>query len=119
MNVIGENLASFFIFRLWRNWTAGRCVIRTFIGHSQGISCVQFDSNRIVSGSSDSTIRIWDIKTNVGSVGSMTLTGHSGTVRCLHLDRNRLASGIDIEKLIEYLYTAPQNYTATQNFRVW
>ncbi|KAI1714787.1 WD domain, g-beta repeat domain-containing protein [Ditylenchus destructor] len=82
-------------YRLWRNWHAGRCVIRNFTGHDQGVSCVQFDSQRIVSGSTDSTIRIWDLKTNnnIGSVGQMTLTGHSQTVRCLHLQNGRLASG--------------------------
>lgn len=25
-------------YRLWRNWHAGRCVIRTFQGHTQGIT---------------------------------------------------------------------------------
>uniref|UniRef100_A0A914XB47 F-box domain-containing protein n=1 Tax=Plectus sambesii TaxID=2011161 RepID=A0A914XB47_9BILA len=79
-------------YRLWRNWYAGRCVVRTFEGHTQGISCVQFDADRIVSGSSDNTIRLWDIRTNCG-LGTMTLTGHSATVRCLRLDGNRLASG--------------------------
>lgn len=80
---------------MWRNWHAGRCVIRTFVGHDQGVSCVQLDDQRIISGSSDSTIRIWDLKTNNhgGSLGQMTLTGHSATVRCLHLNNNRLASG--------------------------
>ncbi|KHN78404.1 F-box/WD repeat-containing protein 7 [Toxocara canis] len=81
-------------YRLWSNWHAGRCVIRTFQGHTQGISCVQFDSERIVSGSSDNTIRLWDIKNGVvPGLGTMTLTGHSDTVRCLHLNGSRLASG--------------------------
>uniref|UniRef100_A0A915BF89 OBG-type G domain-containing protein n=1 Tax=Parascaris univalens TaxID=6257 RepID=A0A915BF89_PARUN len=81
-------------YRLWCNWHAGRCVIRTFEGHTQGISCVQFDSERIVSGSSDNTIRLWDIKNGaVPGLGTMTLTGHSDTVRCLHLNGSRLASG--------------------------
>uniref|UniRef100_A0AAF5PID6 F-box domain-containing protein n=2 Tax=Wuchereria bancrofti TaxID=6293 RepID=A0AAF5PID6_WUCBA len=81
-------------YRLWRNWHAGRCVIRTFEGHTQGISCVQFDGDRIVSGSSDNTIRVWDMKSSaMPGLGTMTLTGHSDTVRCLHLSGNRLASG--------------------------
>uniref|UniRef100_A0A158R5C8 F-box domain-containing protein n=1 Tax=Syphacia muris TaxID=451379 RepID=A0A158R5C8_9BILA len=85
-------------YRLYRNWHAGRCVVRTFQGHSQGISCVQFDDERIVSGSSDGTIRLWDIRdrrssTVYGRLGTMTLTGHSDIVRCLHLNGSRLASG--------------------------
>lgn len=79
-------------FRLWRNWTKGHCHVRTFSGHTQGISCVQFDDTRIVSGSSDKTIKVWDIRTN-SPWAVMTLVGHSGTVRCLHLEGNRLVSG--------------------------
>lgn len=57
-----------------------------------GISCVQFDDTRIVSGSSDKTIKVWNIRTN-SPWGVQTLTGHFGTVRCLILDGNRLVSG--------------------------
>lgn len=45
-------------YRLRNNWLKGRCTVRTFEGHSQGISCVQFDDTRIVSGSSDKTIKV-------------------------------------------------------------
>uniref|UniRef100_A0A915KXB9 F-box domain-containing protein n=1 Tax=Romanomermis culicivorax TaxID=13658 RepID=A0A915KXB9_ROMCU len=79
-------------YRWWRNWNKGRCVVRTFEGHTQGISCVQFDEDHIVSGSSDSTIKVWDIRTN-NPLAVMNLTGHSATVRCLQLDGNHLASG--------------------------
>lgn len=79
-------------FRLWRNWMRGQCHVRTFTGHTQGISCVQFDDTRIVSGSSDKTIKVWDIRTN-SPWSVMSLVGHSGTVRCLHLEGNRLVSG--------------------------
>ena len=44
-------------FKLKRSWLAGQCHVRTFEGHSAAISCVQFDSGRIVSGSHDKTIR--------------------------------------------------------------
>ncbi|KAK6009595.1 WD domain, G-beta repeat protein, partial [Ostertagia ostertagi] len=82
-------------YRLWRNWHAGRCVVRTFTGHTQGITCVQFDDDRIVSGSSDTTIRIWDLRgsSDVGNLGTMALNGHSATVRCLDLNGNVLVSG--------------------------
>ena len=45
-------------FRLRNNWLGGRCNVRTFEGHTQGVSCVQFDDTRIVSGSSDKTIKV-------------------------------------------------------------
>ena len=79
-------------YKLRRCWLNGQCHVRTFEGHTGGISCVQFDSSRIVSGSHDKTIRVWNIKTN-SPWSVMTLTGHSGEVRCLHLEGNRVASG--------------------------
>ncbi|XP_054751158.1 F-box/WD repeat-containing protein 7-like [Lytechinus pictus] len=79
-------------YRLRRNWLKGYCTVRTFEGHTQGISCVQFDDTRIVSGSSDKTIKVWNIRTN-SPWSVQTLVGHSGTVRCLHLEGNRLVSG--------------------------
>ncbi|CAG2220949.1 FBXW7 [Mytilus edulis] len=79
-------------YRLRQNWLNGRCTVRTFEGHSQGISCVQFDDTRIVSGSSDKTIKVWNIRTNA-PWSVQTLVGHSGTVRCLHLEGKRLVSG--------------------------
>lgn len=79
-------------FKLQQNWLKGNCFVRTFEGHTQGITCVQFDKTRIVSGSSDKTIKVWSTKTNT-SWAALTLRGHSGTVRCLHLDDNQLISG--------------------------
>lgn len=79
-------------FRLRNNWLRGKCNVRTFEGHTQGISCVQFDDTRIVSGSSDKTIKVWNIRTN-SPWSVQTLVGHSGTVRCLFLEGNRLVSG--------------------------
>ncbi|XP_066285294.1 F-box/WD repeat-containing protein 7-like [Branchiostoma lanceolatum] len=77
---------------LRRNWLQGTCTVKTFDGHTQGISCVVFDDTRIVSGSSDKTIKVWNIRTNT-PWSVLTLAGHSGTVRCLHLEGNTLVSG--------------------------
>ncbi|CAI8051428.1 Probable E3 ubiquitin ligase complex SCF subunit sconB [Geodia barretti] len=79
-------------FRIRRNWLKGFCNVRTFEGHTQGISCIQFDDTRIVSGSWDKTIRC-GIDAQNTAWAALTLTGHSGTVRCLHLHDNRLVSG--------------------------
>ena len=79
-------------WKLKRAWMAGQAHVRTFEGHSGGISCVQFDGQRIVSGSHDKTIKVWNVKTN-SPWSVMTLAGHSGEVRCLHLEGNRLVSG--------------------------
>lgn len=79
-------------YKLRRAWLAGHCHVRTFEGHMGGISCLQFDNNRIVSGSHDKTIKVWNTKTN-SPWSVMTLAGHSGEVRCLHLQANKLVSG--------------------------
>lgn len=79
-------------YKLRRNWLMGRCAVRSFEGHTEGISCVQFDDTRIVSGSWDTSIKVWNIRTNT-PWAVQTLSGHSGMVRCLHLDGNRLVSG--------------------------
>jgi F-box/WD-40 domain protein 7 len=78
--------------KLRRNWLSGRAASRTFEGHRQVVTCVQFDESRIVSGSSDSTIKVWSTKTNA-SWSVMTLLGHSDAVRCLVLRGNVLVSG--------------------------
>ncbi|GMT24090.1 hypothetical protein PFISCL1PPCAC_15387, partial [Pristionchus fissidentatus] len=81
-------------YRLWRNWHSGRCTIRTLYGHKEGVVCVQLDGDRVVSGSTDTTIRCWDLQQEDGAgLLGHTLHGHSETVRCLHLVNNRLASG--------------------------
>lgn len=79
-------------FRLRRNWLGAHCHVRTFEGHTEGVSCVQFDDHRIVSGSHDNTIKVWNMRTN-SRWSVQTLVGHSGIVRCLHLAGNRLVSG--------------------------
>ncbi|KAF6041358.1 hypothetical protein EB796_000312 [Bugula neritina] len=79
-------------YRISSNWRKGRCFIKEFSGHSEGVSCIQFDDERIVSGSFDTTIKVWNIGSN-SILLAQTLTGHSKTVRCLHLSGNRLVSG--------------------------
>jgi len=44
-------------YRIKRNWMEGNYSVRTFEGHTQHISCLQFDDTKIVSGSSDRTIK--------------------------------------------------------------
>ncbi|KAL5516010.1 hypothetical protein EMCRGX_G001266 [Ephydatia muelleri] len=85
-------------FRLRRNWLKGYCTVRTFEGHTQGISCVQFDETRIVTGSWDKTIKVWNRRTNT-AWAALTLSGHSGTVQCLHLHKNRLVWDLSTDKV--------------------
>jgi len=42
---------------------SGKSNSYTLCGHSDGVVCLQFSGNRVVSGSYDHTIRIWDLET--------------------------------------------------------
>ncbi|GAO13089.1 uncharacterized protein UV8b_03467 [Ustilaginoidea virens] len=77
-------------FKVGFNWKTGRCTIKTFKGHENGITCLQFDHNILATGSYDTTIKIWDIET--GEV-IRTLRGHTSTVRTLQFDDSKLISG--------------------------
>ncbi|GJJ69902.1 F-box and WD-40 domain protein 1/11 [Entomortierella parvispora] len=75
---------------LERNWNSGIHTARELPGHSEGIYCVQFDDHKIVSGSRDNTIKIWDLDSGICA---RTLSGHSASVLCLHYEGNRIVSG--------------------------
>ena len=77
-------------FKVGFNWKTGRCTIKTFKGHENGVTCLQFDHNVLATGSYDTTIKIWNIET--GEV-IRTLRGHNSTVRCLQFDDSKLISG--------------------------
>ncbi|KAI5465379.1 WD domain-containing protein [Mariannaea sp. PMI_226] len=77
-------------FKVGYNWKTGRCSIRTFKGHENGVTCLQFDDNILATGSYDTTIKIWNIET--GEV-MRTLRGHTSAVRCLQFDDTKLISG--------------------------
>ena len=77
-------------FKVGYNWKTGRCSIKTFKGHDNGVTCLQFEQNIMATGSYDTTIKIWDIET--GEV-LRTLRGHTSAVRTLQFDDSKLISG--------------------------
>ncbi|KAI9672672.1 MAG: hypothetical protein M1831_000107 [Alyxoria varia] len=77
-------------FKIGTNWKYGRCSVKTFKGHTNGVMCLQFDDNILASGSYDSTIKIWSIETGEEL---RTLSGHTLGIRCLQYDDSKLASG--------------------------
>ncbi|ORY51906.1 WD40 repeat-like protein [Rhizoclosmatium globosum] len=74
-----------------RVWDANtNTCIKELSGHTQGVSGVQFDDNKIVTCSLDKTIRIWSMAT---FELMHTLHGHTDGVMCIHYSDKWLASG--------------------------
>lgn len=71
--------------------STGSALIRVFRGHEAQINAlVALPDGRLTSGSSDKTVRLWDIE----SYGSTVLKGHTDSVTALAiLSANCLASG--------------------------
>ncbi|KAG0249200.1 hypothetical protein BG011_009514 [Mortierella polycephala] len=59
-------------------------------GHNDSVYCVQFDNNKIVTGSRDKTIKFWDLHK---LVCTHTLRGHTQSVLCLQFNDNMMVSG--------------------------
>jgi F-box/WD-40 domain protein MET30 len=64
--------------------------IRTFFGHVEGIWALAADHLRLISGSEDRMMKVWDPRTGKCE---RTFTGHAGPVTCAWLSESRLASG--------------------------
>ena len=59
-------------------------------GHTDYVLCLTLHENKLYSGSSDETIRIWNTETYETIA---TLEGHTEAVTCLTLHENKLYSG--------------------------
>ena len=74
--------------------TPGGPLIKTLIGHTKGVTAVamSFDGRRVVSGSYDHTLKVWDLES--GRVLA-TLTGHTDSVAAVAVtpDGRRTVSG--------------------------
>ncbi|KLO12508.1 WD40 repeat-like protein [Schizopora paradoxa] len=70
--------------KLERCWNKGEPKATTIAGHEDSVYCLEFDSKKIVTGSRDRSIKIWDIAS-----GKMRakLVGHNGSVLCLKFDK--------------------------------
>ncbi|ORY32354.1 WD40 repeat-like protein [Neocallimastix californiae] len=78
-------------YLLKSNWNNGRCHQVSFPGNgSMVVTCLQFDDDKIISGSDDNIINIYDTAT--GKLRKK-LTGHTGGVWVLHYYGNTLVSG--------------------------
>ncbi|KAI8376045.1 WD40-repeat-containing domain protein [Radiomyces spectabilis] len=89
-----------------RRWREGKCKMRVFPPenhrgdmHMEGIYCIQYDNDKIVSGSRDHTIKIWDMRTGECR---KTLYAHTRSVLCLQYDDEFLFSGSSDTTIIQW-----------------
>lgn len=75
-----------------RNWKTGSTFVKKELkGHDDHvITCLQFYGDRIISGSDDSTLKVWSVSSGECL---LTLTGHTGGVWCSQLEDNIICSG--------------------------
>lgn len=57
------------------------------------ITCLQFDNNKLVTGSSDAKIKVWDVKEATEMYSLPPEDKNVGWVRCLQFDEDMLISG--------------------------
>ena len=84
-------------FKVVTAWKYGRCSTKVFRGHTNGVMCLQFDDNVLITGSYDSTVKVWDIHSGEEL---RTLTGHTSGIRCLQFDDTKLMTG-SLDKTIK------------------
>ncbi|KAJ5081938.1 F-box and WD repeat-containing protein [Penicillium alfredii] len=71
--------------------TLGRAGIHLLRGHTSTVRCLKMsDRNTAISGSRDTTLRIWDLAT--GTCRNV-LVGHQASVRCLAIHGDLVVSG--------------------------
>ncbi|KAJ3225702.1 DNA-directed RNA polymerases I, II, and III subunit RPABC3 [Chytriomyces hyalinus] len=76
---------------LERNWINGDFSSHEISNaHNEAIYCLQFDEDKIISGSRDNTVQVFDTAT---LAHRHTLVGHSGSVLCLQFDDSILVTG--------------------------
>ncbi|KAK6335313.1 hypothetical protein TWF718_010744 [Orbilia javanica] len=99
---------------LSRRWLKGQVNSTYLRGHSDSVYCVQFDEEKIITGSRDRTIRVWDIATGqclriIGAShdtrpGPNGLGYHKGSILCLQFDDRILVTGSSDHTCIVYSF---------------
>ncbi|KAI8926825.1 WD40-repeat-containing domain protein [Entophlyctis helioformis] len=103
------------------NFYKGAFVSRDIQGHEEAVYCLQFDEDKIISGSRDHNIKVWDMKTGACR---KTVGGHVGSVLCLQYNSQYLVTGSSDSTLIiwdvatfERIRTLTGHLESVLNFR--
>lgn len=78
----------------------------TLVGHSGTVRCLHLMGNRLVSGSTDQTLKVWDlsVQDEWSSIAcKVTMVGHTDTVRCVQVIKSNVYSSDSIELNIAQL----------------
>ncbi|KNC84022.1 hypothetical protein SARC_03756 [Sphaeroforma arctica JP610] len=75
------------IVQVW-SFVTGRCT--QLKGHTDAVTCVRLHSGKVLSGSEDRTLKLWDLQTMICQT---TFTGHKDTITCAQLSHNIVVSG--------------------------
>ncbi|KAH3732925.1 F-box and WD-40 domain protein 7 [Pelomyxa schiedti] len=78
------------VTRGWEGGRAGDFEVTTFRGHTNYITCFQFYRSLLVSGSADTTLRIWR---STDPDNSRVLAGHTGPISCVQFNEIMVGSG--------------------------
>ncbi|KAK9899757.1 WD40 repeat-like protein [Cystobasidium minutum MCA 4210] len=70
--------------RMWDTRTGQS--VRSLIGHTSAVTCLQFDNLHLVSGSIDKTVRVWDLRTG----RTIETLRYDGPVTSLQFDSRRI-----------------------------
>lgn len=93
-NLPSSQIDWYYVFRqkhqLEKRWTVGQVSSHSLMGHRDGVYCVQFDDDKIITGSRDRTIKVWDPNTFQCLA---TLQGHRGSIVSLQYDQDIMVSG--------------------------
>ncbi|KAF8917593.1 WD40-repeat-containing domain protein [Mucidula mucida] len=84
---------------------------RTLLGHTEPVTCLQFDELHIVSGSLDKSIRVWDLRTG----GVFETLKYDHAVTALQFDTRKIVAATGENGIKVYNRTSMQHSTLLTN----
>ncbi|XP_035697367.1 F-box/WD repeat-containing protein 7-like [Branchiostoma floridae] len=64
--------------------------VRKLQGHMDSVQCLALDKRRLMTGSMDRTVRVWDIRSGRSI---RKLYGHKGGIRSIHFNQTKICTG--------------------------